>query len=147
MADDDSFDLSGIIDDSDLGDLSAPEFGADLGADLSGDLGADLSGDLGADLSDDLGADSDLSSSGVSGIDAFDTESTPNDEFAAPEDDDGFVAPKVKRRRRSGLSVFDGMLLGSLILITLASLWMVIGLQDYGGLFSLPWKTSGITVK
>ena len=136
MADDESFDLSGDLDDL---------FNEDSSAAL------------------DLG--SDLESSSVSGIDSVETiESSADliedaddlveDAEDLVEDADGavtesaIVAPKRKRRGLlSSFSIFDAMLVFSLILVTAAALMMAWGLNDYGSVFGLPWKTTGITVK
>ena len=56
------------------------------------------------------------------------------------------VAPK-RRGRFFNFSIFDAMLVFSLILVTAAALMMAWGLNDYGSVFGLPWKTTGITVK
>lgn len=121
MADDDSFDLSGDFSDSIMEDSSAAlDLEADLGDSVSGIDAAE------AEVSDDLVDDA-------------------AEEVAA---DEAIVAPKRKRKGfLSGLTIFDGMLLCSLVLVTMAALWMAYGLNEYGGFFSLPWKTTGITVK
>lgn len=136
MADDESFDLSGDLDDL---------FNEDSSAAL------------------DLG--SDLESSSVSGIDSVETIESSADLIEDADDlvedaedlvedaddavtESAIVAPKRKRRGLlSSFSIFDAMLVFSLILVTAAALMMAWGLNDYGSVFGLPWKTTGITVK
>ncbi len=122
MADDESIDLS---DDLDLGNSSF-EDSAPLDIDADG-----------------MQPDGDS----VSEIDLVEEEVE-----AAPAEqddeavDDAFVAPKGKGIL-STFSIFDAMLVCSLLLVTMAALMMASGLSEYGGFFGLPWKLSGITVK
>lgn len=138
MADDESFDLSGDLDDFLNEDSSAA---LDLDTDLNGD-DASVSGidpieselDSSADLVDDAD-DLVVEDAGDQIEDAGDgaTQSA-------------IVAPK-RRGILSSFSIFDAMLVFSLILVTSAALMMAWGLNDYGTVFGLPWKTTGITVK
>lgn len=132
MADDDSIDLS---DELDLGNSSF-EDSAPLDMDAEG-----------------MQPDGDS----VSGIDSVEEEvenapaeqvdEAAGDEAAGDEAaDDAFVAPKGKGIL-STFSIFDAMLVCSLLLVTMAALMMASGLSEYGGFFGLPWKLSGITVK
>lgn len=127
MADDDSIDLS---DELDLGNSSF-EDSASLDMDAEG-----------------MQPDGDS----VSGIDSVgeEVEAAPAEQVDEAADDeaadDAFVAPKGKGIL-STFSIFDAMLVCSLLLVTMAALMMASGLSEYGGFFGLPWKLSGITVK
>lgn len=134
MADDESFDLSGDLDDF-------------LNEDSSSAL------DLGTDLNSD--------DASVSGIDALESEELApiesSADLVAEADDqiedagDAAAASAVVAPKRQGIlssfSIFDAMLVFSLLLVTAAALMMAYGLNDYGSVFGLPWKTTGITVK
>ena len=132
--------------------------------DLSGDLDDFLNEDSSAALN--LGSDLDLNSDSVSGIDSVEPIESSADLIEDADDlvedaedlvedaaddagtESAVVAPKPKRRGLlSNFSIFDAMLLFSLILVTAAALMMAWGLNDYGSVFGLPWKTTGITVK
>ncbi len=130
MADDESFELSGDFDDL-------------LNEDSSSAL------DLETDIISDSGS--------VSGIDAVEPELDEPVESAVDlvEDADepeekatkSVVAAPKGRGLLADFSIFDAMLVFSLLLVTAAALMMAYGLNDYGSVFGLPWKTTGITVK
>lgn len=141
MADDESFDLSG-----DLNDL----FDEDSSAAL--DLGTDL-GDSGSvsgidPIESDLGEPFESSAELVEDADDLveDAGGLVEDDRDAAAVESAIVAPK-RRGILSSFSIFDAMLVFSLILVTSAALMMAWGLNDYGSVFGLPWKTTGITVK
>ncbi len=122
MADDESIDLSDIPGESSFGDSSQLSM-------------------------EDLGS---ASESGVDRV-AVDGMSDASDASQAKDsgsgdDDGGFVLPK-RKGLLSNVTIFDGMLLCALLLVTAAAFRMAWGLNEYGGIFELPWKTSGITVK
>jgi len=143
MADDESFDLSGDLDDLFNEDSSSA---LDLGTDMVGDSGS-VSG------IDPLESGSFESSADL----IEDTDDLVEDTGGLVEDavvaDAGVAAPAsaiaAPRRRGffSSFSIFDAMLVFSLILVTSAALMMAWGLNDYGSVFGLPWKTTGITVR
>jgi len=143
MADDESFDLSGDLDDFLNEDSSAA---LDLGAALSSDSVSGIDSldpiESSADLvedADDLVEDADDLAE-----DAEDLVENADDAMA----ESAVVAPKPKRKGLlSSFGIFDAMLVFSLILVTAAALMMAWGLNDYGSVFGLPWKTTGITVK
>jgi len=145
MADDESFDLSGDLDDIFNEDSSsALDLGTDLGDSVSGidpiesDLGEpfESSAELVEDA-DELVEDADDLVEDAGGL-------VEDDGDAAVES--AIVAPK-RKGILSSFSIFDAMLVFSLILVTAAALMMAWGLNDYGSVFGLPWKTTGITVK
>ena len=136
MADDESFDLSGNLDDFLNEDSSAA---LDLGAALSSDSVS------GIDSLDPIESATDL----VDDEDAVDLieDADAKTAVVAPEAE---AEAKPKRNRKgllSSFSIFDAMLVFSLLLVTAAALMMAWGLNDYGSVFGLPWKTTGITVK
>lgn len=148
MADDESFDLSG-----DLNDLFDEDSSAalDLGTDL-GDSGSvsgidPIESDLGGpfESSAELVEDADDLVEEADGLveDAGDLVEDAEDDAAV---ESAIVAPK-RKGILSSFSIFDAMLVFSLILVTAAALMMAWGLNDYGSVFGLPWKTTGITVK
>ena len=134
MADDESFDLSG-----DLNDLFDEDSSAalDLGTDL-GDSGSVSGIDT---IESDLGEPFESSAELVE-----DADDLVEDDRDAAAVESAIVAPK-RRGILSSFSIFDAMLVFSLILVTSAALMMAWGLNDYGSVFGLPWKTTGITVK
>jgi len=146
MADDESFDLSGELDDF-LNEDSSPAL--DLDAGLMGDSGSvsgfdPLEAELDAPIesSADLIEDADdlVEDSGLVEASGLVEEETAGESAV--------IAPAAKRRGFfSSFSIFDAMLVCSLILVTAAALMMAYGLNDYGSVFGLPWKTTGITVK
>ena len=131
MADDESFDLSGDLDDIFNEDSSSA---LDLGTDLSGSVsGIDpIESELGEPLD--------------SSADLMDDADDLVEDAGGPAAESAIVAPK-RRGLFSSFSIFDAMLVFSLILVTSAALMMAWGLNDYGSVFGLPWKTTGITVK
>ena len=140
MADDESFDLSGNLDDFLNEDSSAA---LDLGAALSSDSVS------GIDSLDPIESAADL----VDDEDAVDLieDADAKTAVVAPEAEAEAEAEAKPKRNRKGLlssfSIFDAMLVFSLLLVTAAALMMAWGLNDYGSVFGLPWKTTGITVK
>ena len=138
MADDESFDLSGDLDDIFNEDSSsALDLGTDLGDSVSGI--DPIESDLGEpfESSAELVEDADDLVEDAGGL-------VEDDGDAAVES--AIVAPK-RKGILSSFSIFDAMLVFSLILVTSAALMMAWGLNDYGSVFGLPWKTTGITVK
>lgn len=147
MADDESFDLSGDLDDFLNEDSSsALDLGTDFNSDDLGLSGIDSaeseelaplesSADFGADLVED--ADDQIEETAPAATAAA---------GAGAATASAVVAPK-RRGMLSSFSIFDAMLVFSLILVTAAALMMAYGLNDYGSVFGLPWKTTGITVK
>jgi len=138
MADDESFDLSGDLDDIFNEDSSsALDLGTDLGDSVSGI--DPIESDLGEpfESSAELVEDADDLVEDAGGL-------VEDDGDAAVES--AIVAPK-RKGILSSFSIFDAMLVFSLILVTAAALMMAWGLNDYGSVFGLPWKTTGITVK
>ena len=138
MADDESFDLSGDLDDIFNEDSSsALDLGTDLGDSVSGI--DPIESDLGEpfESSAELVEDADDLVEDAGGL-------VEDDEDAAVKS--AIVAPK-RKGILSSFSIFDAMLVFSLILVTAAALMMAWGLNDYGSVFGLPWKTTGITVK
>jgi len=143
MADDQSFDLSGDLDDFLNEDSSSA---LDLESGLIGDS-ASISGidPLESDLGEPIESSADLVEDSAELVEDADNVIEDADEAAV---ESAVVAPKRKRKGLlSSFSIFDAMLLFSLILVTAAALMMAWGLNDYGTVFGLPWKTTGITVK
>ena len=137
--DDDSFDLSGDLDDFLNEDSSSA---IDLETDLDGDE-ASVSGvdTLEAEVGDPIESSTEL----VEG-----EQDVVEDAGEEVEQDAAEAAAAPKRNRGpllSSFSIFDAMLVCSLLLVTAAALMMAWGLNDYGTVFGLPWKTSGITVR
>ena len=138
MADDESFDLSGDLDDIFNEDSSsALDLGTDLGDSVSGI----------DPIESDLGEPFESSAELVE-----DADDLVEDAGGLVEDDgDAAVKSAIVAPKRKGIlssfSIFDAMLVFSLILVTAAALMMAWGLNDYGSVFGLPWKTTGITVK
>ena len=137
--DDDSFDLSGDLDDFLNEDSSSA---IDLETDLDGDE-ASVSGvdTLEAEVGDPIESSTEL----VEG-----EQDVVEDAGEEVEQDAAEAAAAPKRNRSSLLSsfsIFDAMLVCSLLLVTAAALMMAWGLNDYGTVFGLPRKTSGITVR
>jgi hypothetical protein len=134
MADEESFDLSGDLDDFLNEDSSSA---LDLGSDLSSDSVSGID-PIESQLDDAVESSADLVE------DAEDLVEDAEDAVA----ESAVAAPKPKRKGLlSNFSIFDAMLVFSLILVTTAALMMAWGLNDYGSVFGLPWKTTGITVK
>ena len=139
MADDESFDLSGDLDDIFNEDSSsALDLGTDLGDSVSGI----------DPIESDLGEPFESSAELVEDADDLveDAGGLVEDDRDAAAVESAIVAPK-RRGILSSFSIFDAMLVFSLILVTSAALMMAWGLNDYGSVFGLPWKTTGITVK
>ena len=114
MADEESFEISGELSNSNFEDS------------FSGGLDSVV----------DSGSDIDAEAIGTEG-NVADTADSEGGELATPK----------RGSLLSGFSMFDGMLVCALVLIVAASLMMLTELSNYGGLFGLPWKTTGITVK
>ena len=130
MADDESFELSGDFDDL-LNEVSSSAL------DLETDIISDSASISGIDaVESEMDAPIESSVGLVEEADDVDDKATEN----------AVVAPK-RRGFFSSFSIFDAMLVFSLILVTAAALMMAYGLNDYGTVFGLPWKTTGITVK
>ena len=140
MADDESFDLSGDLDDIFNEDSSSA---LDLGTDLSGSVsGIDP---IESELGEPLDSSADLMEDADDLVEDADADDLVED-AGGPAAESAIVAPK-RRGLFSSFSIFDAMLVFSLILVTAAALMMAWGLNDYGSVFGLPWKTTGITVK
>lgn len=134
MADDEKFDLSGELEDS--------NFGSGIDESAFDESGFDNSSPgLDEELNDSPNSGSDLESSVV--------DDAAEEIAGEVEQDDAIVAPKPKGGAKGILAdfgIFDAMLLTSFLLICVASLLMFLSLGDYGGLTDA-WRTSDITVK
>jgi hypothetical protein len=136
MADDESFELSG-----DLDDLLNEDSSAAL--DLDADIISDSASVSGIDP-----VESELDEPAVeSAVDLVDDADDLDEEAEDKKAKTVVAAPKRRNGLLSDFTIFDAMLVFSLLLVTSAALMMAWGLNDYGSVFGLPWKTTGITVK
>lgn len=69
-----------------------------------------------------------------------------NDEDEADEDE-ATPALSLKQRLIDDFTIFDALLICSLLFISLSAFLMVWELGNYGGIFGLPWKTTGVGIK
>lgn len=76
------------------------------------------------------------------------SESTAESDSPADNDEDEATpALSLKQRLIDDFTIFDALLICSLLFISLSAFLMVWELGNYGGIFGLPWKTTGVGIK
>ena len=89
------------------------------------------------------------SSESFTGSDSISSLSTPDLDDAIVDDTAGPTDEAVVNKKSGGglfadFSIFNAMLLASLLFILLATFFLLLEVGDYGGVFGSPWRTGSV---